>query len=268
MPRWAIQPFRDFLNHTQEVVQLAHVSARGLAMLRGAPELMEAVQKAEADEIELSEGDRNISSEDAAKRLEQVREEAKLARQEVDKGFPLLYSPTLVSLWSSLEDLMHTFLAAWVTHTPGAKQAEALQKLKVKLSEYEALDEEEKGFYIVELLEREGRSPLKQGASRFEHLLDSFDLAGAVDSDVRESLFEMNHIRNVLVHRRGVVDKRFVDACPHLGFSIGDSVSVDRRSFDRYSNSVAKYVLQVFSRVRDCFDATAADEGEVIEDIE
>jgi hypothetical protein len=237
-------------------------------MLRGAPELMEAVQKAEADEIELSEGDRNISSEDAAKRLEQVREEAKLARQEVDKGFPLLYSPTLVSLWSSLEDLMHTFLAAWVTHTPGAKQAEALQKLKVKLSEYEALDEEEKGFYIVELLEREGRSPLKQGASRFEHLLDSFALAGAVDSDVRESLFEMNHIRNVLVHRRGVVDKRFVDACPHLGFSIGDSVSVDRRSFDRYSNSVAKYVLQVFSRVRDCFDATAADEGEVIEDIE
>jgi hypothetical protein len=237
-------------------------------MLRGAPELMEAVQKAEADEIELSEGDRNISSEDAAKRLEQVREEAKLARQEVDKGFPLLYSPMLVSLWSSLEDLMHTFLAAWVTHTPGAKQAEALQKLKVKLSEYEALDEEEKGFYIVELLEREGRSPLKQGASRFEHLLDSFALAGAVDSDVRESLFEMNHIRNVLVHRRGVVDKRFVDACPHLGFSIGDSVSVDRRSFDRYSNSVAKYVLQVFSRVRDCFDATAADEGEVIEDIE
>jgi hypothetical protein len=45
MPRWAIQPFRDFLNHTQEVVQLAHVSARGLSMLRGAPELMEAVQK-------------------------------------------------------------------------------------------------------------------------------------------------------------------------------------------------------------------------------
>lgn len=97
MPRWAIQPFRDFLNHTQEVVQLAHVSARGLAMLRGAPELMEAVQKAEADEIELSEGERNISSEDEAKRLEQVREEAKLARQEVDKGFPLLYSQTLVS---------------------------------------------------------------------------------------------------------------------------------------------------------------------------
>ena len=73
---------------------------------------MEAVQKAEAYENDLSEGERNIGAKEAAKRLEQVREEAKLACEEVDKGFPLLYSQTLVSLWSSLEDLMHTFLAA------------------------------------------------------------------------------------------------------------------------------------------------------------
>ena len=76
----------------------------------------------------------------------------------------------------------------------------------------------------------------------------------------------MNHIRNVFVHRRGVADRRFVDACPHLGFSVGDPVSVDRQSFDRYSESVAKYVLHIVKRVTDYFEAKEADAGEAIED--
>ena len=232
MPRWATQPFKDFIEHVQELTYITHASARGLSMLRAAPRLMEAVQKAEAYEIKRSEGEHNIGAEEAAKRLEQVREEAKLARQEADKGFPLLYSQALVSMWGSLEDLIHTFLAAWVTNEPKAKQVDALQKLKVSLGEYEALDDEEKGFYIVELLEKELRSPLKHGVSRFEQLLDSFGLSGAVDRGVRENLFEINHMRNVLVHRRGVADRRFVDACPHLGLSVGDKVTVDRQLFD------------------------------------
>ena len=266
MPRWATQPFRNFIDHTTDIIQLTHASARGLSMLTAAPRLMEAVQKVEAYEIERSKAERNIGAEEAAKRLEQAREEATLARQEVDKGFPLLYSQALVSMWGSLEDLIHTFLAAWVMNEPNAKQADALQKLKVSLGEYEAYDDEEKGFYIVELLEKELRSPLKRGVSRFEQLLDSFGLSGAVEREVRENLFEVNHIRNVLVHRRGVADRRFVDACPHLGLSAGDKVTVDRQLFDQYSESIAAYVIHILERVTAYYEAEEAEAREVVGD--
>ena len=78
-------------------------------------------------------------------------------------------------------------------------------------------------------------------------------MSGSVEEHVKRTLFEMNQVRNVLVHKRGIADRRLVEACPWLNLSLGDSVKVDHKMFQRYDEAVQKYVLTIMDRVSERF---------------
>ena len=111
------------------------------------------------------------------------------------------------------------------------------------------MDTEERCFYVVDLLERELEPQRRRGVARFESLLQPFGISGQVPADVEKGLFELYHIRNVLVHRRGIADRKLVQACPSLGLSVGDQVVVTPDVYARYNGCVAKYVLELVVRI-------------------
>lgn len=194
--------------------------------------------------------DGHLEFEGDVEELESARKMAELAQREVDGGFALLHSQAVVSLWSSLEDLLRTFLARWLANEASAKQADSVQKLKITLGEYESMDEEERSFYVVELLERELQSPLRHGVSRFESVLEPFGLSGRIGKATQKDIYELYHVRNVLVHRRGFADRRLIQACPWLGVEVGDPLVVSHKMYAGYSKAVADYVLELIQRVR------------------
>ena len=243
VPKWATKHFRSFLEYQKELGQILDLSIRGISMIRGVPSIFKAISKAEPE-------DEKYSSIDA---IEQAKELAEMAQREVDKEFPLLHSQALVTLWGSLESLIEMFLADWIVHKTGAMQAESVQKLRVRLGEYELLSHDERGYYIVNLLKQELGSPLKQGSNRFESLLKLVGLSGRIEDDVQKTLFEMNHLRNVFVHRRGIADKRLIEACPWLGYEVGDHVFLKHEDFLRYMEISAKYILELICRVSEHF---------------
>ena len=154
-------------------------------------------------------------------------------------------------MWVSLEDVVRTFLAAWLGNQRGAKQADAVQKLKVSVTEYEAMDEEERCFYIVQLLEREATA--RHGIERFECLLRPFGLSGPFPEEARRDLYELYHVRNLLVHRAGRVDRKFASACPWLGLTPGQTYVVDHKTYRRYHESTVQYITEIIYRVREHF---------------
>lgn len=101
---------------------------------------------------------------------------------------------------------------------------------------------------LAELLEREVGAPLKVGVDRFEELLKCIGLSGSVPDGVGRTIFEMGQVRNVLVHRGGIVDRRFVSACPWLGLNPGDKVSVDRESLSRFASAALDYAVVYLQR--------------------
>lgn len=235
VPGWAANPFEAFLDLVQEIGQITELSLRGISMIRAAPRISTAVAKA--------------TGEDEGERGDYFEKLAEAAQREVDKGFPLLLAQATISLWSSLEFLIKDFLLTWLANDPTAIEAQAVQKTKIPLSQYEKMSSQERYHYIVDTLERDVQAPLKQGVSRFEELLKVFDLNGPVSDNVRRTLFELSNVRNVLVHRRGVADRRLTEACPWLNLSIGDSVVVTYSMFKDYSRTVVDYALAVFKRV-------------------
>lgn len=243
LPEWPVEPIKDFLDYLQRLDQFLLLSIRGVGMITSMPQMVDALAHYEAVSKPLED-----QGQQRLDQLQRAQKMAELAKREFDEGFPLLHSQALVSQWGGLEALIRTFLARWLTNEPNAILAEPIQRLRIRLGEYETLDENERPYYILELLENEIKAPLRDGVSRFECLLGVFGLSGEVDETDRKNLYEMQQLRNVIVHRRSVADRRLIEACPWLGLKTGDLVTIKHEAYRRYTASVVNYVTELIVR--------------------
>lgn len=257
---WIISHAEQFLDYTNEIGNVLHICMAGVHRLRAAPQIVDALENLHKTFPGFfRENDQTAS---LGVRRKVAKREAELAVREVDRGFPLLHAQAVVTMWGALEDFIRTFLAAWLANDPQARKTPRIANLRIRFGEYEALVPEDRSLYLVELLEQELRTPLKQGVSRFEDLLDVIGLSGALDDELRKTLYEMSQVRNVLVHRRGIADKRFIESCPWFGLGVGDVVTVDHKTYSRYHGAVISYVTEILYRVGDCFGVSIRRSGE------
>jgi uncharacterized protein (UPF0147 family) len=252
-PEWAKEPFRRFLDAIDRVVQVLHISIRGIAVLRGVPRAIEAIAK--LDDADDTERDTKVEAAEA---------EAMLAQREVDEGFPLLHAQALVTTWSLLESLIKEFVTAWLRNHPDALLAQPVAKLKVPVSKFIGLSEVERCAFLTSLLENDLASSLRKGAGRFESLLGVFDLSGPLPPSLSRDLFELSELRNLIVHRRGIADARILESCPWLGLRLGEEVHVSSEQFTRLSTSASRYIVCLLVRVGERFgvDMSEFDEGD------
>jgi hypothetical protein len=241
LPRWITDIFTDSLDHVEKLHQILHVSMRGISVLRGIPNAIEVLNRVVVEE----ERDKDHET-----KLKRAKEEAALAEAELNEGFPLLHAQTAISVWATLEALVRTLLANWLSNQPEAKDIEELKRVKIRYGEYEALTGDDRNFYILDLLEDSLGTRRRAGIGRFESLFQAFGLSSEVDADTKKNLFELYHVRNVLVHRRGIADRKLVDSCPWLDLSVNSRVVVSHAAYRRYHESAASYILELIQRVR------------------
>lgn len=238
LPDWVASTFGEFLDKNERLTHVLRLSIGGIHMLRGRHQALKV----------LAEVDGTL--ENAKEELLRAEKDKELAQREVENDFPLLHEQATIALWSSLEALVRSFLAKWLANVPAAWQTDAVKKLKVKLGDYEALESSERCLWIVDLVDQEVSGPLRSGVIRFESLLQPFGLAGPVDEDCQKTLYELSQVRHALVHRSGIADKKFVDACPWIGAVPGSPLLVTHRMWRSYNEALAHYVLELIQRVR------------------
>jgi hypothetical protein len=235
LPEWPNELFQPFLDRQELLSRVLHLSMSGITMLRAPVIAIEAL---------------GVNGPVEARRLEHAKAEWALAQKEIDSGFPLLHEQVTVSLWGSLESLVHDLVARWLGNNPIAWQADAVKRLRVRVGEYEALAPQDRCSWITDLLDQEVGGPLRSGVTRFECLLQPFDLDGQVPDTCRQSIFELSQVRNVIVHRRSVADRRLIEACPWLSLTVGDPVRVSHEQWSGYNSAAGIYVLELIQRVR------------------
>jgi len=248
-PDWALDPFERLLDHMQQARQLLHLSMGGISVLRAMPQVRQALAQAEPPS----------DAATAQARLDLAQKRAELAQTEVDTGFPLLHAQATISLWADLENALRTFLATWLSHEPTASSIEPVDKLKVRLGEYESMDSDERCYYIVDRLEQEIGFRNRRGVERFESLLAAFGFKGPVDKRVKRDLLELYHVRNALVHRRGLANRRLADACPWLRLAPGEHITVTHESYTRYWRAVDAYASELIVRIAGRFGISRPD---------
>jgi len=119
---WTSKPFEDFLGYINNVMQVLHLTVRGISMIPGGPETVRVLEKYYQA--------RNLPN-DTQRDLEIAEMNAKLAQREIDSGFALIHAQVTVSLWGALEDLVRTFAAQWILHRPEILQQEPFANFKI-----------------------------------------------------------------------------------------------------------------------------------------
>ena len=235
VPSWAVMPIETFRTHLRTIDELLHVTMRGLDLVTRFPEL---ISSAPAENLFVE------------KEIALFKQEAEIAQREHESGYPVIHEQAVVTLWATLEALVRGFLAAWIANWPDCRSADKIRNLKLPFGEYEDLPLEEKPYFVLDLLEESIGCRRKGGIDRFESVFAVFNMTTSVDADVKKTLFELSHIRHVIVHRSGLADRRLLAWCPWLGYELGDKVRVSHSKYHEYLDASYLYTFEIIQRVR------------------
>jgi hypothetical protein len=93
----------------------------------------------------------------------QAAAEAKHAKDEAGKDFPLIHAHALLGLWSALESLIEDAAIAWLIYRPQALQLPDFAKIRVPIVEFQLLTTEEQMAYLIAEVQRDQRTDQRQG---------------------------------------------------------------------------------------------------------
>lgn len=256
LPVYATGPLRRFLDYYEESLRLLHLSMRGISGLRGMPGLLKLVPpwSQTVTMRDLAESVSDEKTKKAKRDLETAEARANFAEKESESGFPILHAHTLVGLWGGVEAAVEDMLVGILLNEPGVLESEAFCRVKVQLAEFHRLDAEERMRLLLAEIERHHGSATKLGVDAFEFVLEKFGLSGPVEPEIKKLLWEMHHVRNVLVHRAGLADRRLVENCPWLNLKQGNLVRVNHSSLMQFGGALCKYVLGLAYRLGTRYD--------------
>lgn len=242
VPKWSIAAFEEFIIYQARLEQVLELSSRGINMVSSLPRL-----------IKLTKEEGTKTTIEYSNQLATAESMATLAEFERDKDYSTLHAQFVVSLWGSLETLVLDVVADWIINQPEVLNTSAWRNIRVKVSEYEMLDTEQKAIYLATSMDQILSGPLKGGVNRFESLMETVGLKGTVSSEVSKTLWELQQVRNIIAHKRGIADKKFCGACPWLASNPGDIVSVGRSMYNKYSGAAIEYTTELIARTAEIF---------------
>lgn len=242
--KWVSPPFDRCLAYVQESDRLLSLCMQGLQNLTTIPRLLEAVAPFD------SNLDKASAAEVFQQRLDDTKKRAAFALAEIESGFPALHAHAVVAQWGALDALVSDLVVAWLLNDSQALRSERVGRIKLPLAVYESLDREGRMSLLAQEINRSINADLKLGIGKFESLLEVIGLAGAVDDATRRDLLEVSEVRNLLVHRAGVADRRFVETCPWLKAEIGTELRVSHADYGRYCGAMQAYILCLINRAR------------------
>jgi hypothetical protein len=230
-----IEPFERFHEHQHKCSDLLHMSRDAIHFVQARPSLLELSRDELGDQADYE--------------LKRAEYNAKIAAVEVANDHPLLHAQATIAIWGSLETLVRDFLAFWIVDKPEAKALEQVKTLKIGFGEYEALPSEDRAAYLLERLEDRLGCRNYGGIERFEAVFRLFGLSSSLESQIVRDLLELSAVRNLLVHRRGIVDARFKTKCPWISNPVGSQFIVSHKDYHRYFDAVDLYVFEIIQRL-------------------
>jgi hypothetical protein len=171
-----------------------------------------------------------------------------LAHAESNSDYRLFHGHSLVAIWGALETMVFDVVVAWLLNGPDATAHPKVAEMKVPFGLFEELSREERIYTVTSELDRQRGD--RAGIQRFENVLDPVDLSGSYEGVLADNIYEMQQMRNVFAHRSGVADRRFADACPHLGYGVGDLVMVGQNTWTDFIVTAMAYASVIARRMR------------------
>jgi hypothetical protein len=172
-----------------------------------------------------------------------------LLEDEKRKGFPQHYGMTAIGIWSALDAYLDDILAQCLMHNPPFLKTTSVAALNGPLLPFSKLPSRDQYRHLGERLLTETSG--ERGVERYEATLKKLGLGGAVNSAFIRLLKELNAVRNLFAHRRGIADRKFLEQCPQLNAASGEEFLINEDLVVEYVLAVLGYGTTVAKRVLD-----------------
>jgi len=259
-----MQPFEVCGQRLDELSKTYELSVSGIGLIKTRPDALRKLKKnvdedfsksRVADWSKLDNASLDSHLDKMAKTMEvdlnlrEAEREATQAKDLLSKGLLLIHYQTLVLLWSILESFVHILISNILLYDQKIKENDKIRKIKIPLGDFEDLDPQERSYFIIRELEHQFAASQRKGIGRFESLLNIFGLGGGLKETYRRDLLELQQIRHVIIHRRGIVDRKLSTACPWLKLKISSEININRIGLKKYFKAVTEYTLEISKRM-------------------
>jgi hypothetical protein len=164
-------------------------------------------------------------------------------------SYPVLHPLVLTGSWGAFETMIVDVCKAMLRSEPALLESDGFKKATLPASDL-LLDLPDQIDLVVDQIFGTQSQFHDTGTGKVEKQLSLVKLGGAVPDDLRKCLHEANAIRNIYLHNGGRVDKRFLERCPYLSYSIGDKFPIDIKTCARYVMGLHTYGTIILSRYR------------------
>lgn len=236
LPDWSID------REIGRLLDFHSIAVTGIGAAQGEPELLRAMRDVQRGR------DGTPTDEEWTKRIGYADKKYEAAKRHETSGFSYLYELMLVKFWSILEAGIEEIAVECLKRPDECKDSDMLRSVKGPLLEFASASTDQRAEFLYSEIKVATKSALKVGVGVFEAVLEPVGMAGSVDDLTRRLLLELQQKRHVFVHRRGVADKRFVEACPFSDCKIGHPIAVDRTSVLKLGIGVGLYNFELQKR--------------------
>jgi hypothetical protein len=170
------------------------------------------------------------------------------AEKEAATGFNTLFSHAAVGTWGAIETSVENTLLNHIRKVPDVESV--IRANAPALKDKDLRRGLERGAPEILLKRWEGSLPdTLTTMGRQLLMLQAFGLHIALNSTDEQLLSELAELRNVILHRGGIVDHRFKAKCPWQSDMIGDRVHVSYELMGRYFEGAGQFAVKLIGAV-------------------
>lgn len=253
-PEWLTQAVGSLNALLGGFEDVAQVTRRMLGEATGLPRLTKLLTV--GDESQKAEERRNAAERDA-----------EIAGAEIERGFATLAMQGVVLYWAALETYVDDVVIGVVRSDLEVLRGDDLARVKIPLGDLLAMPDDDRFEFLLREVESSLRSRMKAGTSRFEPLLSAVGLGGPVRDATQRNLFRLHKVRNLVAHRGGRIDRRFLDECPGFGEGeIGERLNLDATAYHELVRAAVDYAFTIHARAVRRFGGAPVRGWENLED--
>jgi hypothetical protein len=251
--------FDSFSNSVMDTLELTWIAVSAMERYRESVELATAV-----DQYRQASGKGAVSEMDRVERLRRMRRAVPIALAQKDRGCPFLHGLAAVAVWGELEAFVEDYAIEMLLFDDHLWRSETFAKLRAPVVDFMAMSLRERAEWTVQAIQRDMGAGQRNAISLLQSPVESVGLNGQVNELVKRPLIELCAIRNLLVHRRGVADKRFLSLCPWSPIAVGDNACVDGPKLDWYASAAVLFGCELLVQTLKKYGEDASQEDGVI----
>lgn len=179
-------------------------------------------------------------------RIKEMALQLRIANNEINKGFPTLYSRHIVALWNMLDATLSDSLVQLFKARPETLDHRMMKKITFTLIQYQHSSRDQLlRMTVAELKRRYGIGKYCKGVRVYKCIYADLGMDEKLSHELDKSLIELRSARNVFVHNMGIADERFTQDCPWLPIEKGEPVNITESQYDVYASAAMQYAVNV-----------------------